>query len=95
VLLIPCLVEAAGRSAEIACLLDRVGADYERSIKQIVARALERGELEADLDIETLVGVIVGPIVCEQIVHRRSITPEYVRAALDIIIAGLSVHARR
>ena len=51
----------------------------------------ERGELRADiadLGLEALVGVIVGPIVFQKIVRRRKLTPEYVDACLDVVTAG-------
>lgn len=87
--IIPCLVEAAGRDPEMASLLERIGSERERVMKTIVAQAVERGELRVDLDIETLVGVIVGPIVFQKVVRRRPLTEEYVTACLDIALAGL------
>jgi AcrR family transcriptional regulator len=87
--IIPCLIEAAGRDPEMAFLLERIGAERERVIKTIVGRAVERGELRSDLDLETLVGVIVGPIVFQKMVRRRPLTPEYLEACLDVVLAGL------
>lgn len=87
--IIPCLVEAAGREPEMASLLERIGAERERVVKGIVERAVLRGEIRSDLDLETLVGVIVGPIVFQKMVRRRELTPEYVNACLDVILRGL------
>lgn len=89
--IMPCLIEAAGRDEEMAYLLERIGAERERVIKTIVARAVDRGQLRRDFDLETLVGVIVGPIVFQKIVRRRALTTEYVSACLDVVLAGLAV----
>lgn len=88
--IMPCLIEAAGRDEEMAYLLERIGAERERVIKTIVGRAVDRGELRSDLDLETVVGVIVGPIVFQKMVRRRALTDEYVTACLDVALAGLT-----
>ncbi len=88
--IMPCLIEAAGRDPEMAFLLDRIGAERERVVKTIVGRAIGRGELRTDLDIETLIGVIVGPIVFQKMVRRRALTPEYLVACLDVVLGGLA-----
>lgn len=92
-LIIPCIIEAAGRDPEMAVLLERIGAERERVIKVMVGRSIDRGELRTDLDIETLVGVVVGPIVFQKMVRRRPLTPEYIAAVLDVILAGLNATA--
>jgi AcrR family transcriptional regulator len=89
----PAIIEAADRDPEMAYLLDRIGSERERVCRTIVERALERGELRpeiADIGLEALIGVTVGPIVFQKIVRRRKLTPEYVDACLDVVIAGLT-----
>ena len=88
----PAIIEAADRDPEMAYLLDRIGSERERVCRTIIERALERGELRpeiADIGLEALIGVTVGPIVFQKIVRRRKLTPEYVNACLDVVIAGL------
>ena len=89
--IMPCLIEAAGRDEEMASLLDRIGAERERVVTTMVGRAIARGELHTELDIETLVGVIVGPIVFQKVVRRRELTQEYVAACVDVALSGLKV----
>jgi AcrR family transcriptional regulator len=89
----PAIIEAADRDPEMAYLLDRIGSERERVCRTIVERALERGEVRpeiADVGLEALIGVTVGPIVFQKIVRRRKLTPEYVDACLDVVIAGLT-----
>jgi len=89
--IMPCLIEAAGRDEEMAFLLNRIGAERERVVTTMVGRAIARGELHTELDIETLVGVIVGPIVFQKVVRRRELTQEYVAACVDVALSGLKV----
>lgn len=93
----PAIIEAADRDPEMAFLLDRIGSERERVCRTIIERALERGELRpeiADVGLEALIGVTVGPIVFQKIVRRRKLTPEYVDACLDVVIAGLTERDR-
>jgi AcrR family transcriptional regulator len=89
----PAIIEAADRDPEMAFLLDRIGSERERVCRTIVERALERGELRpeiAEVGLEALIGVTVGPIVFQKIVRRRKLTPEYVNACLDVVVVGLT-----
>ncbi len=89
----PAIIEAADRDPEMAYLLDRIGSERERVCRTIIERALDRGELRpeiADVGLEALIGVTVGPIVFQKIVRRRKLTPEYVNACLDVVVAGLT-----
>lgn len=91
--IMPALIEAAGRDPEMAYLLERLGSERERVCRTIIERALERGEIRpavAEVGLEALIGVTVGPMVFQKIVRRRTLTPEYVEACLDVVIAGLT-----
>ena len=89
----PSIIAAADRDPEMAYLLERIGSERERVCRTIIERALERNEIRpeiADSGLEALIGVTVGPIVFQKIVRRRKLTPEYVNACLDVVIAGLT-----
>jgi AcrR family transcriptional regulator len=91
--IMPAIIEAADRDPEMAYLLDRLGSERERVCRTIIERALNRGEIRpevADVGMEILIGVTVGPIVFHKIVRRRKLTPEYVNGCLDIVVAGLT-----
>jgi AcrR family transcriptional regulator len=88
--LMPALVDAAGRDAEIEVLMDRIALERQRPIHDIVERAQERGELPPDLDQRVVVGTIVGPIVFRKLVWRQPLDAAYVKGCLDVAIAGLA-----
>lgn len=87
--LMPCIIEAAGRDAEIETLLERIKEARERPVRTIVRRAQARGELPADLDERVVIGTIVGPIVFRKLIQRLPVDAAYVQGCLDVAIAGL------
>jgi AcrR family transcriptional regulator len=92
--LMPALVDAAGRDAEIELLMDRIALERQRPILDIVRRAQDRGELPADLDHRVVVGTIVGPIVFRKLVWRQPLDAAYLSGCLDVAIAGLAATQR-
>jgi len=87
--IMPCIIEAAGRDPEMAALIDRFGQERERGLMRILDRAAARGELTSDLDVEQLMGVIIGPIVFQKVVRRRTLTAEYVETCIDVALRGI------
>ena len=77
----------------MAVLLDRIGTERARVVGLIVERAIERGELRTELDVETLVGIIAGPVVFQKMVRRRELTADYINAVLDVVLAGLQANS--
>ena len=84
------IIDAATRDPEMADLIDRIGSDRRKVVITILERAIARGEVRYDADVEVLTSVVVGPIVYEKMVRRAAITPEYLAATLDILVAGLA-----
>lgn len=87
--LMPCLIEASHRDAEIEALLDQLAEERQRPVLAIVERARARGELTSDVDPAVLVGVIVGPLLFRKVMMRRPVGRAYMDACLDIVVAGL------
>ena len=51
--------------------------------------AQERGELRADVDVQTLIDLLYGALYYRLLLHTRPIEPAQIGAALDIAFAGL------
>jgi AcrR family transcriptional regulator len=92
--LMPCIIDAAARDAEIGTLLERIRDERELPVKTIVARAQARGELPDDLDLRIAIGSIVGPIVFRKIVQRLPIDEDYIKGCLDVAVHGLQATAK-
>lgn len=54
-----------------------------------IARAVERGELRDDADVQTLIDLLYGAIYYRLLLHTRPLTPEQIDHALDITFNGL------
>ena len=54
-----------------------------------LARAVERGELRADADIQTMIDLLWGAIYYRLLLHTRPLEPEQIDDALDIAFEGL------
>ena len=50
---------------------------------------MERGELRADADVQTMIDLLWGAIYYRLLLHTRPLEPEQIDAALDITFRGL------
>jgi AcrR family transcriptional regulator len=57
--------------------------------RERIARAVERGELRDDADVQTLIDLLYGAIYYRLLLHTRPLTLEQIDQALDITFNGL------
>jgi hypothetical protein len=57
--------------------------------RERIARAVERGELRDDADVQTLIDLLYGAIYYRLLLHTRPLTLEQIDHALDITFNGL------
>ena len=58
----------------------------------VIERAVARGDLPADVDVDLLVTLVAGPLVYTKLVRRQRVTEELVAAAVDTVLARYAVH---
>ena len=58
---LPHLIEASCYDAQLRASLDDFTRDRQATIRLILQRGIERGELPADVDVDLLVDVLLGP----------------------------------
>lgn len=81
------LIEAARRQPELAEVLD-LYLDERRSHARIVfKRAIDRGELPADSDIDTALIAAVAPVLYASLVRRVPLTRSQVEVFVDCALA--------
>jgi AcrR family transcriptional regulator len=88
--LIPALIDAAERDAEIASLLTHFTAQRRRPLRTAISRAIERGELPPDRDLDLIEDLLLGPLFYRRLLSRRPITPEFTKTTTDALVAALS-----
>ena len=98
-----CLVSAQPYARLIAALLAEgrtdpaFAAEYQRRIigprrdqaREIFHRAIERGEIPADLDLEVALDLIYGPIYHRLLQGHAPVTDSFVQTAVDLALTGI------
>lgn len=57
--------------------------------REMLVRAQQRGELRADVDIQTLIDMLWGALYYRLLLHTRPLEPEQIDAALNIVLDGV------
>jgi AcrR family transcriptional regulator len=88
--IIPDLLAEAGRDAQIARTLEQSLRAAQKDIGvRLVDRAIERGELPADVDPDLAVDLVVGPLYWRLAVARRPLPPEYLSRLAAATVTAL------
>jgi len=100
------LVNAQPYARVIAALLAEArtdpafAAEYQRRIigprrdqgREILDRAMERGEIPPDLDVEVALDLIYGPIYLRLLQDHAPLADAFVQTAVDLALTGISPH---
>jgi AcrR family transcriptional regulator len=89
----PALVAAVDADPQLAELMDVYVSGRREPMRVVLRRAIERGQLPADADVELVADAFAGPLFYCRLVARRPASPEYVRALVDLVFAGLGTGA--
>lgn len=88
--IIPDLLAESFRNGGLAeALLAAVRDPRRRKAAGLVDRAIERGELRADIDVQLALDIIAGPLYWRLAVVREPRSPDYLSRLTDAIIAAL------
>ena len=91
--ILPSLLGVAGRDPELERLTRELGEERARPVREILRRAVARGELPEGLDEEVALGLIVGPLLHRKLHRLRPLTRGYLEACVDAAVAGLKATA--
>jgi AcrR family transcriptional regulator len=86
---LPSLVGERNRDAELSEALDGFVAERRRPLLRMLERAVERGELPPDADLELGVDLILGPFVVRLFFTAGPVDPALVQPIVDAVIRGL------
>lgn len=88
------LMDAAQRDPELGRLVRGQAEQRRRFATTVIERAVARGELPDDVDVDLLVTLLSGPLVYTKLVRRQRVTEELVASVVDSVLAGYGVTAR-
>ncbi len=84
------LIAAAQSDAALSrAHIDQVIEPASVACRERLARAVQRGELRADADVQTMIDLLWGAIYYRLLLHTRPLRPAQIDAALDIAFEGL------
>lgn len=89
------LMDAAQRDPELGRLVRGQAEQRRRFATSVIERAVERGELPADVDVDLLVTLLSGPLVYTKLVRRQRVTEELVASVVDSALARYQTSAER
>jgi AcrR family transcriptional regulator len=85
------LMDAAQRDPELGRLVRAQTDQRRRFATTLIERAVARGDLPADVDVDLLVTLLAGPLVYTKLVRRQRVTDELVAAVVDTVLARYMV----
>jgi AcrR family transcriptional regulator len=91
--IMPSLLSAAGRDPEVERLTRELAEERARPVREILGRAVARGELSTAVDEEVALGLVVGPLLYRKLHRRLPLTTEYLEACIDAAVVGLQAMA--
>lgn len=89
---LPSLVDAAERDPDLEELHRRFAALRHRTVRAVIVRGIERGELREDCDPNELMALLGGPLFYRRLISHEPVTLAFARRVLDHV---LSVYAVR
>jgi AcrR family transcriptional regulator len=85
------LMDAAQRDPELRRLVRAQTDQRRRFSTQVIERAVDRGDLPEDVDVDLLVTLLAGPLVYTKLVRRQRVTEELVAAVVDTVLSRYAV----
>jgi TetR/AcrR family transcriptional regulator, regulator of autoinduction and epiphytic fitness len=86
---LPSLIDAAAHDPEARKLHGKISTEGRRSLVDLLATGVERGELPADLDPELMAEALVGPILLRRLMSLPPFDPAQVRVLVDQLIPAV------
>lgn len=84
------LIDAAARDAELERLHRETIADRRRPLTDLLEREVARGRLPDDLDTETAVALLAGPLFYRALIAREPVDGAFVARTVDAALAELA-----
>lgn len=85
----PTLVGERSRNPELKAALDASTARRRQPSKIVLERAIARGELPVDLDVELAVDLVMGPVMLRLMFEDADVSPAEFRKIVQVALKGL------
>lgn len=92
--IMPALIDAAERDPAFAELHRSEALARQRVVREVVAEAVDRGELPAETDPRLVLDLLAGPVFHRRWVTRGDLDEAFARTVVDAALAALSALPR-
>lgn len=83
---LPDLIAASVRDANLRASLDEYIRHRRQPLQTILGRGLERGELDADADVDVLIDALLGPFVYRRLLSHDRLDGDFVARLLRTVL---------
>ncbi|WHT20518.1 TetR/AcrR family transcriptional regulator [Crossiella sp. CA-258035] len=92
--ILPDLIAESGRSPELAtAMAELIGEPRRARGATALRRAIERGELPPDTDLELALDLLAAPVYWRVVARRAPQEDHYLESVVEFLLRGLSVRA--
>jgi len=87
--ILPHLIEVSVRDEVLRASLDDYIRMRRQPLRAIIERAIARGELPADTDVDILLDVILSPFIYRRLLSHEVIDDDFVRRLVALVLPGI------
>jgi AcrR family transcriptional regulator len=91
--ILPSLLDAAQRDPDFADLFERLQEERDLPVRTVLELARLRGALDPDVDLDTAVDLVVGPLLLRLLVTHAPLDDRFVAEVVDRALRGLGASA--
>jgi AcrR family transcriptional regulator len=85
--ILPSIIDSAERDPEFAEIVSQIQRGHAAPLREVLQRAMSRGELPAHADLSTTVAALLGPLFYRRWFSREPIDDKFVNATIKRAIA--------
>ncbi|MED1791437.1 TetR/AcrR family transcriptional regulator [Brevibacillus nitrificans] len=85
---LPSIVDTAERNPEFAEIHSRIQRGHAAPLREVLERAVRRGELSAHADVSTIIAALLGPLFYRRWFSRETIDDQFVKEIINRVLAS-------
>ncbi|OHU93200.1 TetR/AcrR family transcriptional regulator [Mycobacterium talmoniae] len=85
---VPSLVDVAEREPDFAAIHGKVQRGHAAPVRQLLERAVDRGQIPATADLARIISALIGPLYYRRWFSREPIDDGFVAAVVRTVISG-------
>ena len=89
--ILPSIIDAAERDADIAQFYARLQAGFTEPYRAVIERAKTRGEVPSSLDAGMLVACIMGPLFYRRWYSREAIDDKFIKGVVSKALGTIAI----